>query len=181
MHQPIPTFEAWQGDREQLAAALGLTVEDFDADLPIEFGSSGVPFLYVPIRSLEAIGRATGKADLPDAISPTGNHRHAYLFTLERPASEVQAHVRMFAPEMGIVEDPATGAAAGPFGVYLLRHSRVTPDEQGEARLRLEQGVEMGRPSRISIAVATDGDKQAQDVRVGGESVVVAVGEMIVP
>ncbi|MGZ3666620.1 MAG: PhzF family phenazine biosynthesis protein [Ktedonobacterales bacterium] len=181
MHQPVPTFDAWQGSREQLAAALGLTVDDFDPELPIEFGSAGVPFLYIPIRSLEAIGRATGKADLPDVISPTGSHRNAYLFTLEPPASGVQAHVRMFAPEMGIAEDAATGAAAGPFGVYLLRHRRVTPDEQGEARLRLEQGIEMGRPCQITIAVATDGDKQARDVRIGGESVVVAEGTLFLP
>lgn len=181
MHQPVPTFDAWQGSREQLAAALGLTVDDFDPELPIEFGSAGVPFLYIPIRSLEAIGRATGKADLPDAISPTGSHRNAYLFTLEPPASGVQAHVRMFAPEMGIAEDAATGAAAGPFGVYLLRHGRVTPDEQGEARLRLEQGIEMGRPCQITVTVATDSDKQARDVRIGGESVVVAEGTLFLP
>lgn len=181
MHQPVPTFEAWQGNREQLAAALGLTVDDFDPDLPIEFGSAGVPFLYIPVRSLEAIGRARSTADLPDAISPTGSHRNAYLFTLEQRTSGVQAHVRMFAPEMGIVEDAATGAAAGPFGVYLLRHGRVTPDEQGEARMRLEQGIEMGRPCQITITIATDGDKQAQDVRIGGESVVVAEGTLFLP
>lgn len=181
MHQPVPRFEAWQGDREQLAAALSLTVDDFDPDLPIEFGSAGVPFLYVPIRSLEAIGRAKGKADLPDVVSATGNHRNTFLFTLEQPASGVQAHARMFAPDLGIVEDAATGSAAGPFGAYLLRHGRVTPDEQGEARLRLEQGVEMGRPSQITIAIASDGDKQARDVRVGGESVVVAEGTLLLP
>lgn len=181
MHQPIPTFEAWQGNREHLASALGLTVDDFDADLPIEFGSAGVPFLYIPIRSLDAIGRAIGKSELADAISTTGSHRNAYLFTLEQPPSGVQAHARMFAPEMGIVEDAATGSAAGPFGVYLLRHGRITPDEQGDARLRLEQGVEMGRPSQITVAVATDGNKQARDVRVGGESVVVAEGTLFLP
>lgn len=181
MHQPIPTFEAWQGNREHLASALGLTVDDFDADLPIEFGSAGVPFLYIPIRSLDAIGRAVGKSELADAISATGSHRNAYLFTLEQPPSGVQAHARMFAPEMGIVEDAATGSAAGPFGVYLLRHERITPDEQGDARLRLEQGVEMGRPSQITVAIATDSDKQARDVRVGGESVVVAEGTLFLP
>lgn len=181
MHQPIPTYEPWQGNREQLAAALSLTADDFDPDLPIEFGSAGVPFLYVPIRSLEAIGRAMGKASLPDVVSATGNHRNVYLFTLERPASGVQAHVRMFAPDMGIAEDAATGAAAGPFGVYLLRHERVALDEQGEARLRLEQGIEMGRPCQITISITTDGDKQAQDVRVGGESVLVAEGTLLLP
>lgn len=181
MHQPVPTFEAWQGDREQLAAALGLTVQDFDPDLPIEFGSAGLPFLYMPIRSLEAIGHAQAKTDLADVVNPMGSHRNAYLFTLEQPPSGVQAHARMFAPEIGVVEDAATGSAAGPFGVYLLRHGRVTPDEQGDARLRLEQGVEMGRPSQITIAIATDGDKQARDVRVGGESVVVAEGTLFLP
>src|SRR5579883_1589089 len=56
MHQPLPEFSPWQGDRGQLAAALGLSVDDLVADLPIERGSASVPFLYIPLRSLDASG-----------------------------------------------------------------------------------------------------------------------------
>ncbi len=86
----------------------------------------------------------------------------------------------MFAPGMGIVEDAATGAAAGPFGVYLLRHGRLAPDQQAEVRLRIAQGVEMGRPSRIEVAITGSAD-DVRDVRVGGEAVVVAEGTLLLP
>jgi trans-2,3-dihydro-3-hydroxyanthranilate isomerase len=93
----------------------------------------------------------------------------------------------MFAPELGVVEDAATGSAAGPLGVYLVRHGVAQPDvdsPSGDARIRLEQGVEMGRPSRIDIdvEVAVTGETQTiRDVRVGGEAVVIAEGELYLP
>jgi trans-2,3-dihydro-3-hydroxyanthranilate isomerase len=180
MHQPVPTFAPWEGDRAALAAALGLSVEDFEPALPIERGSAGVPFLYVPLRSLEALARAHGGGDLVTAIDEPSGHAAAYLFTLEPPAPEIQARVRMFAPYMGIVEDAATGAAAGPFGGYLVRHGRAAPDASGEARVALEQGIEMGRPSRIDVTIATQGDGIG-DVRVGGRAVLVAEGELRLP
>src|SRR5262249_22622310 len=115
MHQPVPTYEPWGGDRAALAAALSLAPDDFDPALPIERGSSGVPFLYVPLRSLAALARVRLGGDLLAAIGEQSGHAAAYLFTLERPSAEIQARVRMFAPNMGIVEDAATGGAAGPF------------------------------------------------------------------
>ena len=101
------------------------------------------------------------------------------MFSLEglRGDSGV-ARSRMFAPEMGVVEDAATGSAAGPFGVYLLRHGRIHADELGETRLRIVQGVEMGRASRLDVAIQASGDV-VRDVRVGGEAVVVAEGEVM--
>jgi trans-2,3-dihydro-3-hydroxyanthranilate isomerase len=180
MHQPVPAFTPWGGSRERLAAALGLVPDDFADDLPIESGSAGVPFLYIPIRSLEAIGRVRMGTDLEDALNEVEKHAGAFTFTLERPASGVDAHARMLAPALGIAEDPATGAAAGPFGAYLVRHGKAMTDEQGEARVHLEQGVEMGRPSRISVAVTAVGET-VRGVRVGGEAVLVAEGELLLP
>lgn len=184
MHQPLPTFDPWPGDRERLATALGLTPEDFAPDLPIERGSAGVPFIYVPLRSLEAVARACPGADLGAALAEPTTHAAALLFTLvftlERPASGADVHARMFAPGGGIVEDAATGSAAGPLGVYLVRHGRATPDAEGTARIALEQGVEMGRPSALSIEV-TMGDGAVRDVRVGGAAVLVAEAELLLP
>jgi trans-2,3-dihydro-3-hydroxyanthranilate isomerase len=181
MHQPIPTFADRSGDKERLAAALGLGMDDFAPDLPVERGSAGVPFLYIPIHSLEAIGGARPGADLLAALADTSHQMGAYLFTVAGLPDGVDAHVRMFAPAMGIAEDPATGGAAGPLGVYLLRHGLAKPDEHGVARVRVEQGVEMGRPSRIEVAVTIDGTQAVQDVRVGGEAVLVAEGELLLP
>lgn len=197
MHQPVPTFEAWQGDRARLAAALGVTPDDFAADLPIERGSAGVPFVYIPFGSLAAVQRVRPSADLLAALDDPSPHIGVYVFTLEglagglsvqgravdmrsASAGSVDVHGRMFGVGMGIAEDAATGAAAGPLGVYLLRHGRSTPDETGETYARLEQGIEMGRPSCLHIATTSQAGV-VRDVRVGGEAVLVAEGELLLP
>jgi trans-2,3-dihydro-3-hydroxyanthranilate isomerase len=81
----------------------------------------------------------------------------------------------MFAPGLGVVEDPATGSASGPLGCYLVRHN-VVPPERASAILNL-QGVAMGRPSYIHIAIGFDGDG-ISSVRVGGEAVFVGEGSL---
>jgi len=187
MTQPVPFFAPWQGDRARLAAALGVTEADFAPGLPIERGSAGVPFVYVPLRSRDAVGRAKPDPELAAALAdpsseagPFAGHPAAYVFTLERAPGGADAHARMFGPGMGIVEDAATGAAGGPLGAYLVRHGAMQPDAAGETRIRVEQGVEMGRPSRIEVVIAGDA-RQIRAVRVGGEAVLVAEGEFYLP
>ncbi|HEU5348489.1 MAG TPA: PhzF family phenazine biosynthesis protein [Ktedonobacterales bacterium] len=180
MHQPIPRFETWQGDTDRLASALGLASEDFAEDLPIERAIVGVNHVLVPIRSLGAISRARPESDLLEALNLPDEHPGCFLFTLDRAEGGAAIHARMFAPAMGIGEDPATGSAAGPLGVYLLRHGRLAPDETGQARTRLEQGVEMGRPSMLDIAITGSADN-VEDVRVGGASVLMIEGELLLP
>ena len=180
MHQQPPTFAPFAGDQAQLAGALSLEPGDF-ADLPVEVGSAGVPFLFVPLRSLDALGRAAPRAELRALLAAAGVRIGAYLFSLERlNGGAGEARSRMFAPEMGIVEDAATGSAAGPFGVYLLRHGYIVADSFGESRLRILQGVEMGRTSRLEVAIL-GGSDAVRDVRVGGESVIIAEGELLLP
>jgi len=83
---------------------------------------------------------------------------------------------RMFAPMHGVVEDPATGSAAGPLAVHLARHGRIPYGEQ----LRIEQGAEVGRPS-VLWARAVGGREALTAVEVGGSAVVVARGEFRLP
>jgi trans-2,3-dihydro-3-hydroxyanthranilate isomerase len=180
MYQPIPRFETWQGDANRLASALGLTPDDFDDALPIERAIVVVNHVLVPILSLDAIGRAHSTPDLLEALNLPNEHPGCFLFTLDRAEGGADIHGRMFAPAMGIGEDPATGSAAGPLGVYLLRHGRLAPDETGQTRARLEQGIEMGRPSTLDIAIAGSAEN-IEDVRVGGASVLVAEGELLLP
>lgn len=179
MHQPIPEFTPWPGDLAALLASIGLDEGDLDPTLPIERGSAGVPFLYIPVRSPAALGRAQPGTGLRAALADPTNQLCAYLFTLDG-VQGANARSRMFAPAVGIAEDAATGIAAGPFGVYLLRHGQVQPDDVGETRLRIEQGVEMGRASRIAVALSGTPER-VQDVRVGGESVLVAEGTFFLP
>ncbi len=91
------------------------------------------------------------------------------------PGGEATVYSRMFAPEFGIIEDPATGGATGPLGCYLVQHGLVGADAAG-SMLSL-QGVAMGRRSRLHIAI--DGARDGiTGVRVGGEAVLVGRGEL---
>ncbi len=100
-----------------------------------------------------------------------------FLFTTERGAGDETVYSRMLAPGFGITEDPATGSASGPLGAYLVHHRMVSRDE-GRALLSL-QGVAMGRPSRLYISIDSDEDRITR-VRVGGRSVLVGRGELLV-
>ena len=205
MRQPIPSFSPWPGDPARLAAALGLAADDLATDLPIERGSAGVAFVYVPLRSAAALARTRPNADLAAALGDASPQVGAFIFTLdaavETPSGDagvgdatavdapfmLAARGRMFAPFLDLREDPATGSAAGPLGAYLVRQGRASAaaSVDGEARVRLTQGAEMGRPSRLDVAVAmTGGDQGAASisgVRVGGAAVVVAEGVMLLP
>jgi trans-2,3-dihydro-3-hydroxyanthranilate isomerase len=95
------------------------------------------------------------------------------IFTRETIDAESTVHARMFAPFLGVTEDPATGSASGALGAYLVRHSLVEP--QPTAHILVEQGYEMGRPSAIFVEV--DGEPgNPTEVRVGGKAVEVAEG-----
>ncbi len=159
MEQPIPKFRAGP-DRTELAALLSLGPNDFEPDLPIEVGSSGNEFIFVPVRGIDAVRRA----------SPRGLADAAFIFTRETVAPDSTVHGRMYAGWQGVAEDPATGSACGPLGAYLVRHGL----SDGK-RIVVEQGFEMGRPSLLYVRV--DGAKGRIDgVHVGGRAVVTGGG-----
>jgi trans-2,3-dihydro-3-hydroxyanthranilate isomerase len=181
MTQPVPTFAPWEGDRAALLAALGLDGSALRDDLPIERGSAGVPFIYIPLRDLDTLGRATPEAGLRAALAGEDPRTGVYLFVApeSRDGAAAPVRSRMFAPGMGIVEDAATGAAAGPMGVYAMRHGLASAQD-GRATLNILQGVEMGRPSEITVEVQSSADT-VSGVRVGGAAVIVATGEFLLP
>jgi trans-2,3-dihydro-3-hydroxyanthranilate isomerase len=178
MTQKRPVFGEPSDDRRAVAAALGLTADDLVPDLPIQEVSCGVPFLFVPLRDRATVDRAGSDAAALRKLSvfrdPSAG---VFLFAIAPPGSSETAYSRMFAPEFGIVEDPATGIASGPLGSYLVRHGVV--DGAAAQRMISLQGVAMGRASRIHIAI--DGTADAiEQVKVGGEAVLVARGELLV-
>lgn len=141
-----------------------------------EVWSAGVPFLCVPVRDLAALGRARVDVAAWEPVAAASGLNEVYVFTVEAgEGADVRA--RMFAPGMGIVEDPATGGAASAFAGYLGVRTRL---RDGTARWVVMQGVEMGRPSRLEVeADKMDGEVVA--VRVGGAAVLVSEGTMSVP
>jgi trans-2,3-dihydro-3-hydroxyanthranilate isomerase len=164
MDQPLPTFTGTTITRKAAAEALGLAIEEARSDIPIQMGSSGVPFLFVPLANLKAVRRAR---------RPGGLDASVYAFAMSGERSGSHVHGRMFDQGLGIGEDPATGAAQGPLGAYIVAHELVRVEPT--TRIRVEQGFEIGRPSILDIEV----DRTAAGitaVRVGGRCVPMGAG-----
>jgi trans-2,3-dihydro-3-hydroxyanthranilate isomerase len=159
MDQPLPTFTGSTVTRQAAAEALSLAVEEVRSDVPIQVGSSGVPFLFVPLANLKAVRRARRPGALDASV---------YVFAMSGERSGSQVHGRMFDQGLGIGEDPATGSAQGPLGAYIVAHELV--QAAPTTRIRVEQGFEIGRPSILDIEVDRAG-AAISAVRVGGRCV----------
>jgi trans-2,3-dihydro-3-hydroxyanthranilate isomerase len=150
MTQRPARFQRARFSRAELSTTLGLSAADFEPSLPLEFVSTGIPNLMVPLRSRAALKKIrTNVHALHRILERDGTM--AYCFTL---ASATRVHARGILP-WALQEDPATGSAAGSLGAYLVKHGEIKPRRP----LSILQGVEMGRPSEILVEVekAEDG------------------------
>lgn len=160
-------------DRQGLADALSISVKHigFENHVP-QVWSGGVPFLYVPVKDLATLGEIEFDPALWERHAPmAGGHiASAYLYCRGINGNSFQA--RMFSPDMGIAEDPATGAAvAGLSG--MIHHFDKLVD--GYHSFVIAQGVEMGRPSKIHLHLDIHGGEVSR-ARIGGQAVRVATG-----
>lgn len=160
MRQPIPDWRPYERAGE-LLAALGLE----DTELPVELYCNGPRHVYVGLPSVDELSAITpdlrALARLPDMA--------AICFA----GSGSRWRMRMFSPAYGVAEDAATGSAAGPLAIHLARHGMV-PFGQ---RIRIRQGVEMGRPSTMFATAFGEGDRVIR-VEVSGSAVVIARGTL---
>ena len=180
MTQRLPTFSDPIANPAGAARALGLPVAAVaGAGLPVQVVSCGVPFLIVPLATRRAVDNAASNFEELDAFfrSDGVEASGVFLFSHEPGGDKATVYSRMFAPGFGIGEDPATGGASGPLGCYLVRHHVVGPEKAG-AILSL-QGVKMGRPSHIHVAIGLEG-REISTVRVGGEAVLAGEGTLYV-
>lgn len=179
MTQRLPQFGSVVIDRTAAAAALSLPVSSLSESLPVQTVSCGVPFVFVPIATRRDVDRAMANRPALDLlVAAAGQGAHGvFLFSTDAGADGATAYSRMFAPAIGVEEDPATGIASGPLGCYLVRH-RLVAGERAGAMLSL-QGVKMGRPSHVHISITVEnGDITL--VRVGGESVLAGEGTLYI-
>ena len=174
MDQGLPEVKQPLASSEELLHAVGIDHAAHTATkLPIEEISCGNPFVFVPVASRAALDAAEpDAAALRRLRSAFGRHVGVFVFTTEGATDEVTIYSRMFAPGLGIIEDPATGSASGPLGCYLVSHGLVARD-RADGIVSL-QGVAMGRPSYIHIAIASDDRGAITRVQVGGRSVLIA-------
>jgi trans-2,3-dihydro-3-hydroxyanthranilate isomerase len=181
MQQGKPVFGEVIADVAGAALALRLPAAAVaGAGLPIQRVSCGVPYLLIPLATRSAVDSASLDRTAYDAFLRESGLEDlcVFVFSLESTGTDsATAYSRMFAPGLGIVEDAATGSASGPLGCYLVRHKAV-PLESAGGMLSL-QGVRMGRPSHIHIAVALDAG-QIAGVSVGGEAIVAGEGTLYI-
>ncbi len=181
MTQSLPAFGGIATDRAAWSAAVGVDERDLVPEWPLQSVSCGVPFMFVPLASRAAVDRVSvDRTALARCYTSAGlQESPTFFFTMdgagENGDSAETVYSRMLAPGLGISEDPATGGASGPLGCYLVHYEIVASDAATD--IVSLQGVAMGRPSRIYIAIdARDGG--ITRVRVGGRSVLVGRGEL---
>jgi trans-2,3-dihydro-3-hydroxyanthranilate isomerase len=162
MQQPIPTWRPYEREAE-LLAALGVRGER-GSRLPVIAYKNGPLHVYV---ELESEAEVAGLRPNFSALAELGEIG-ANCFA----GSGRRWKTRMFAPGLGVAEDPATGSAAGPLAVHLARHGRIAFGDE----IEVKQGAELRRPSILYARAVGSGDR-VERVEVGGSAVVVARGE----
>jgi trans-2,3-dihydro-3-hydroxyanthranilate isomerase len=180
MTQPKPTFGEPIADREGVAMALSISPAAITGtSRPVQVVSCGVPFLFVPLTTRRAVDNATiDRVALETMFQRTQTNAHGvFIFSSEPGGDHATVYSRMFAPSLGVHEDPATGSASGPLGCYLVQHKIVAPEKAGS--LVSLQGVKMGRPSYVHISIGMqNGD--ISSVRVGGEAALAGEGTLYI-
>lgn len=180
MTQGAPAFEdpLPAGIREEILDALGIRATDMDDRCPVQVASTGHSKVMVGIRSLERLHGLTPDGRALQGLSERIGCNGYFTFVLTE-GEEHLSHGRMFAPAIGIPEDPVTGNANGPLGAYLVRHGLARPTG-GRLCFLGRQGEAMGRPGTVEVRVDAEGDRPVR-VRVAGRAVVVFQATLEIP
>jgi len=176
MDQGAPAFRTPLDAPLSIVDAVGADRDAWRATgCPIEEASCGAAYFFVPLATRGAVDACEPDAARVRALRSAfpGRPVGVFVFSTEPGGDDATTYSRMFAPEAGVVEDPATGSATGPLGGFLLRHGLV-PLERAAAIVSV-QGVRMGRPSRLRVRVEANSPADITRVHVGGTAV--AVGE----
>lgn len=160
-----PKFGAPFENVGELAAGLNISIEALlEVSLPMQRVSTGLPALIVPFDRLETVQDVRPHQPILDEICAETQTECVLVYSLDTIRKDATAHVRVFAPPLGVEEDPATGSANGALGAYLVHHRAIRVEPI--TRIHCEQGYEIGRPSLVHVTVDTTEDELR--VRVGG-------------
>ena len=178
MLQPKPNFLEKYTNRKYIAKILGLEINDIAKDLPMQVVSTGFPFLIVPLKSLEIIKKINLNPNLQLELLSDFITSKLLVFTTETIHKDSSVNARMFAPSVGVLEDPATGSAAGPLCAYLEKWKALDKHKNGE-EIIIEQGYEIKRPSKLVGNVIWE-HKDQINVLVSGQVKKTAEGEFFI-
>jgi len=173
MKQKEPTFSE-VFNRDNIAHALSIDKDDIDNRFPIQETSTGLPFIIVPLKTLKALKRSKINKDAFFKLIDSTQAKMVLLFCPETYNQENDLNVRVFCDYYGIPEDPATGSGNGCLAGYLVKNRYFGTNK---IDIRVEQGYEIGRPSRLYLRAEGKNDKI--DVFVGGKVVMIAKGELV--
>lgn len=176
MEQLLPKFEQTFKDKKLVASLLSIEESDIEEDYPCRIVNCGNPFLIVPIKTLNAIQKLRLDHELFHEILDEIDITGVMAFTMETDNSNHLTHSRMFAPHIGVVEDPATGSAHGPLACYLHNYNIADMNNLAIG----EQGYEINRPSQIKMQIVQK-DGKISNVLVGGLCVSMGCGEIRIP
>ncbi|HTF47427.1 MAG TPA: PhzF family phenazine biosynthesis isomerase, partial [Pseudonocardia sp.] len=161
-------------DGVELVEAVGLTKDDLDTTVEAGITAAGLDYPIVLVRP-DAVSRAR----VPEVNALNRATRELGTVCVAAPdLAEGKVHARMFGPGVGVAEDPATGSAAVALAVFLVDRGLLPAN--GESTFTVAQGAEIGRPSRLEVAVEAH-DGRAVRTSVGGRVVAVSSGEILVP
>lgn len=154
---------------EEMASSLGLETHAIDPRFPVQEVSTGLPFIIVPIKKLEAMKKARVRREEFFQMVENSDAKAALLFCPQTYREENDLNVRVFVDFFNIPEDPATGSANGCLAGYLVKHRFY---DHSRISVRVEQGYEIGRPSLLWLKAR---EKEGEiEVRVGGKVFMVA-------
>lgn len=174
MMQPEPQFKESFDNQKALAEFLGIPKKSILADYPFEVVLTGIPFLMIPIDSLKTIKEINLNPQKQVENLKKLVTQEVVCFTTETVHEDSSVHVRMFAPGIGVFEDPATGSAAGPLAAYLEKWEILTGHSKG-TDIVIEQGYEIHRPSKL-IAQTISPNEKVKNILVSGKVKKTATG-----
>ncbi len=158
-------------NRQRLLTALGLSAADLDSRCPIQIVSTGHSKVMVGIKKRDKLDSLTPDLAVLKSLSKTIACNGYFIFTFDSGDPDIMTSGRMFAPAMGINEDPVTGNAHGPLGAYLVHHKLVKVN--GDLlKFKAKQGEAIKRSGIVDVSISIEKGEPAQ-VKVGGNAVVV--------
>lgn len=170
MEQNPPIF-GQKFEPEKIASLLNLETKDLDSRFPIQEVSTGIPFMIVPLKTQQALKKATVNVEQLWSLIEHTEAKCILIFCPETYHPDNQLSVRMFGHYLGIPEDPATGSANGCLAGYLTHYSYFNSSPM---MVRVEQGYEIDRPSLLLLKSSKEGD--LIKISVGGKVLLIAQG-----
>lgn len=183
MHQKPAEFSSpFDGQTvDRIVKALGIQCADLLTDYPVQVVSTGHSKIMIAVRRRACIAAMHPDAQALIDISKRVGCNGFYPWTLDRPDEGCLTHGRMFAPAIGITEDPVTGNASGCLGAYMIQHGLLPLNDEGVAFFYAGQGHELGRPGRVLVEGRRQHPGDPVTIRIAGEAVTVIKGLLELP